>query len=188
MGFEGLLDWGFWLWSPDVIWKFVPDHRTGIWKGSLTKGFCFNGGNTKNVNVTGRTELSRWCISPQDPGQIFRTEIWQRTVTEGGYFVLNSTEENSPTVPSAVRTRNLSITSPALYQLRSPDPLTHVYLVTRNIISKSIFWLWCDNVCVSPWHDLHGWRGVKLPGWISQPWWYAGLLEITSQLMDKLVS
>ena len=80
----------FRLWSPDVIWKFVLDHRTSIWKGSLTKGFCFDGGNTKNAVVTGRTELSRWCINQQDPGQVFRTGIWQRTVTEGGYFVLNS--------------------------------------------------------------------------------------------------
>ena len=35
MGFGGLLEWGFWLWTPDVIWKFVPDHRTSIWKGPL---------------------------------------------------------------------------------------------------------------------------------------------------------
>ena len=34
--------------------------------------------------------LHRRCINPQDPGQVFRTGIWQRTVTEGGYFVLNS--------------------------------------------------------------------------------------------------
>ena len=90
MGFEGLLEWCFWLWSPDVIWKFIPDHRTRIWKGSLTRGFCFDGGNTNNAVVNGRTELSRWCINPQHPGQVLRTGIWQRTVTEGGYFVLNS--------------------------------------------------------------------------------------------------
>ena len=96
MGFEGLLGWGFWLWTPDVIWKFVPDHRTSIWKGPLTKGFCFDGGNTKNAVVTGRTELSRWCINPQDPGQIFRNGIWQRIVTEGGYFVLNSSCDWQP--------------------------------------------------------------------------------------------
>ena len=46
--------------NSDVIWKFVPDHRTCISKGSLTKGVCFDRVYTKNAVVTGRTELSRW--------------------------------------------------------------------------------------------------------------------------------
>ena len=65
MGFEGLLEWGFWLWTPDVIWKFVPDHRISIWKGPLTKCFCFDGGNTKNANYSPVYMLSlhTWLMS-----------------------------------------------------------------------------------------------------------------------------
>ena len=36
---------------------------------------------------------------------------------------VNSGEETSPAAPSKIRTRNLSITSPALYRLSYPDPL-----------------------------------------------------------------
>lgn len=58
----------FWLWSPHVIWKFVPDPRTNLWKGSLTKGFCFDGGYTNSAVVTGRKELPRWCVNPEPRG------------------------------------------------------------------------------------------------------------------------
>ena len=33
------------------IWKLVPAHRTGIWKGSLTKGFCFDFDGERRKNV-----------------------------------------------------------------------------------------------------------------------------------------
>ena len=51
-------------------------------------------------------------------------------VTRGwnGHRIRDSTvssgEENSPAAPAAIRSRNLSITSPALYQQAIPGPLT----------------------------------------------------------------
>ena len=46
---------------------------------------------TQRMWFTGKMELSQCCINLQDHGQVFGTRIWWRTVTEGGYFVLNST-------------------------------------------------------------------------------------------------
>ena len=44
-----------------LLWMFVPDHRTSIWKGCLPKGFCFEGGHIKNAIVESldETEPSR---------------------------------------------------------------------------------------------------------------------------------
>ena len=67
MCLDGLLECCFWLRITDIIWKLVPGHRTDQWKGSLMKCFCFDG----------------------EIVLVFRSRIWQRTVTEGGYFVLN---------------------------------------------------------------------------------------------------
>ena len=54
-----------------------PAYEKDLWP----KVFVLTEG-TKNAVVTGRTELSQWCINPQDPGQIFRTGNSLQTVAK----------------------------------------------------------------------------------------------------------
>ena len=51
---------------------------------------------TKNALVTGQTELSRWCVYLLGIGQVFRTKIWQGTITGWWYLVLYSSSHWQP--------------------------------------------------------------------------------------------
>ena len=58
-------------------------------KWPLSKGFVLLE-DTQRMRLSLNEWSGQCCINLQDLGQVFRTRIWQRTVTEGGHFLLNS--------------------------------------------------------------------------------------------------